>query len=102
MPLRLGTASGSFGGMSRRRLEQLRFAIDQCGRKTHVLVSANGATYSTLRPPAGRKYCDLKAGDHLLLSGSPVPILEVQIATADPPSERGRIVTSGRAWLAGE
>lgn len=88
--------------MSRRTLEQLRFAIDYQGRRTAVLCSATGATWATIRPPAGRKFCDLTAGDHLLISGEPVAIAEVSIARAEPAEERGRVVTSGRAWLRGE
>lgn len=55
-----------------------------------------------LPDPLGRKWCDLRAGDEVRDAfGNPRRVVRVIVDQATPDAENGRVVESGRAWLAG-
>ena len=85
-----------------RTLRALRLHLDPPNRAPswQTVVRPSGNMVEPV--PKGRRFCDLTSGDFVTNAGVRHRVIAVMIEDADPPEQKGRIVTSGRAWLAGE
>jgi hypothetical protein len=89
-----------------RRLMALRIDLTPPAGKygtSEVIVGLGDLSRCCCRPLAGKKWCDVVAGDTItdLRDGAERTVLRVRIFRAYG-AEDGHEVTSGRAWLRGE
>lgn len=93
----------TLAGMTRRRLHLLLVTVSVDGGYKHLYIGPGRAPLSNSRPVGRSRWGDVEAGDEIEWRNGPRGrVAWVVVEQADPPSENGKIVRSGRAWLAGE
>lgn len=84
----------------KRSLQTLRLDCWQPRRGLYQLTVGNGSTLPRdTRPPAGRKWCELKSDDRVTIEGRLWTVGTVWLVECDPPEHAGQKVISGRHWL---
>ena len=84
-----------------RKLIALRFSLSRPRRATDDLVVGIGRLPPpNVKPPRGRRWCDLSVGDDVSIDGVPWKIATIRIEAAEPKPAGKPLVASGRQWIA--